>query len=74
MMRHYFFNAMLSAEQCYSYYRGDVKYVVVTADNGERIQLQFRHFQPFVGASGIRGRFRLTLDNNAAFISLEKIN
>ncbi|KUM53856.1 hypothetical protein AR688_19580 [Rheinheimera sp. EpRS3] len=74
MMRRYFFNASLSAEQCYGYYRGDIKYVVVTADNGERIQLQFRHFQRYVDMNGLRGRFRLTLADNDSFVALEKIN
>lgn len=73
-MRRYFFNASLSAEQCYGYYRGDIRYVVVTADSGERVQLQFRHFQRFVDVNGFRGRFRLTVDENDAFVALEKIN
>lgn len=73
-MRRYFFNASLSAEQCYRYYRGDIKYVMVTADNGERIQLQFRHFQPYIDRNGFRGRFRLTLADNDSFVALEKIN
>ncbi|HEX5792610.1 MAG TPA: DUF2835 family protein [Rheinheimera sp.] len=73
-MRRYFFNAMLSAEQCYGYYRGEIRYVVVTADNGERVQLNFRHFQRFIDALGIRGRFRLTVTEEGAFVRLEKIN
>ncbi|MCS4307943.1 hypothetical protein M2404_002291 [Rheinheimera pacifica] len=73
-MRRYFFNASLSAEQCYGYYRGDIKYVIVTTDNGERVQLQFRHFQRYVDMNGLRGRFRLTLAENDSFIALEKIN
>lgn len=73
-MRRYFFNAMLSAEQCYGYYRGEIRYVVVTADNGERVQLSFRHFQRFIDPLGIRGRFRLTVTEEGAFVKLEKIN
>lgn len=73
-MRRYFFNAMLSAEQCYGYYRGDIRNIIVTADDGQRIQLNFRHFQRFIESSGIKGRFRLTLDQMGGFISLEKIS
>lgn len=73
-MRRYFFNAVLSAEQCYGYYRGDIKNVIVTADNGERVQLAFKHFQRFVDSNGIRGRFRLTVDESGAFVGLDKIN
>jgi len=73
-MRRYFFNAQLSAEQCHGYYRGEIRNVIVTADSGERVQLAFRHFQPYIDINGIRGRFRLTLDQHGAFLSLEKIN
>ncbi|MDP5135449.1 DUF2835 family protein [Rheinheimera baltica] len=73
-MQRYFFNAMLTTDQCYGYYRGEISYVVVTTDNGTRVQLAFRHFQPFVDSNGIRGRFRLTISEQGAFISLEKIN
>ena len=73
-MRRFFFTGSLSAEECYGYYRGLIKYVVVTTDSGERVQLHFRHFQRFIDSSGFRGRFRLTVDDNNAFIALEKIN
>ncbi len=73
-MRQYLFNAVLSAEHCLGYYRGKIKYVLVTADDGQRIQLQFRHLQPFVDTLGLRGRFRLTISEQGAFVRLEKIN
>ena len=73
-MRQYQFNAVLTAEQCLQYYQGKVKYVVVTADDGTRVQLQFRHVQPFIDSLGLRGRFRLTVSEQGAFKQLEKIN
>jgi hypothetical protein len=73
-MRYYFFNAIISTSQCYGFYSGEVKNVLVTADNGERVQLAFRHFTPFVETNGVRGRFRLTVSDTGAFIKLEKIN
>jgi len=73
-MRRYQFSAVVTVEQCLGYYRGDIKNVIVTADSGERVQLPFRHFQPFIDVTGIRGRFCLTLNDYGAFESLEKIN
>lgn len=73
-MRRYYFNISLCSEQCRQYYSGDIRYVIVTDDKGERIQLKFKHFLPFISSYGIRGRFRLTLDENFAFVTLEKIN
>ncbi|OZB42017.1 MAG: hypothetical protein B7X50_05610 [Alishewanella sp. 34-51-39] len=74
MNRSYLFGAFLSAEKCQRYYRGEVRYVIVTADSGERIQLAFRHFQPYLSQLGIRGRFRLTVNAAGDFLQLEKIS
>lgn len=74
MNRSYLFSAFLEVEKCQRYYRGEVKYVLVTADSGERVQLAFRHFQPYVTQLGIRGRFRLTINNHGEFLQLEKIS
>ena len=73
-MQRYYFSMHLTVEQCQGYYSGAIRYVVVKADSGQRVQLLFRHFQPFVSAIGIRGRFRLTTEESGRFVSLEKIN
>lgn len=74
MSRYYVFSGFISAEKCQQYYRGEVRYVIVTADSGERVQLAFRHFQPYISQLGIRGRFRLTLTDNGEFLQLDKIS
>lgn len=74
MKRQYLFSALLAREKCLLYYQGTIRYVVVTADSGERIQLGLKHFQRYFSALGLRGRFRLTLTEKGAFESLEKIN
>lgn len=74
MSRVYFFNGYLSPEKCQQYYQGEARYVIVTSDQGERIRLAFRHFQPFVSQVGIRGRFRLTVADNGDFLAMEKIS
>lgn len=73
-MQQYFFSIVVSPEQCQRFYRGQTKYVVVTDNNGKKIQLLFNHFRPFINTLGIRGSFRLTLTEQAAFVALEKIN
>jgi hypothetical protein len=74
MKRQYLFGAFLAREKCLLYYQGSLRFVVVTADTGERIQLGLKHFRPYFTAVGLRGRFRLTLSENGAFEGLEKIN
>ncbi len=74
MNQSYLFSGFISVEKCQQYYRGEVRYVVVTADSGERIQLAFKHFQPYISQLGIRGRFRLTVTAKGEFLRLEKIS
>lgn len=74
MKRQFIFSAYLAREKCLLYYQGTIRYVVVTADSGERIQLGLKHFQPYFSELGLRGRFRLSLQQNGAFERLEKIN
>ncbi|HAW92535.1 MULTISPECIES: DUF2835 family protein [unclassified Arsukibacterium] len=74
MKRQFLFNAFLARDKCLLYYQGSLRYVVVTADSGERIQLGLKHFQPFFSDLGLRGRFRLSLTQSGAFERLEKIN
>ena len=69
----YHFSMSLSAAKCKLFYAGKVKSVVVTADNGETIQLPCARFRPFMTTTGVRGRFRLRLDNQHRFVDLEKI-
>lgn len=74
MSRCYLFNGFISVEKCQQYYRGEARYVIVTTDRGERVQLAFRHFQPYISQLGIRGRFRLIVTDNGEFLQLEKIS
>lgn len=68
----YNFSMQLSVADCEHYYLGNIRYVVVTADNGETVQLPAGRFRRFITTTGIRGRFRLVLDNDHKFVSLEK--
>ncbi|WP_083938169.1 DUF2835 family protein [Algicola sagamiensis] len=69
----YFFSVNLSKELCLSFYRGETRYVHVVTDGGIRIQIPVHHFMNFVTNSGIKGRFRLVLNEKATVISLEQL-
>lgn len=73
MIRQYVFSVNISPEQCQRYYQGQTRYILAVTDDGTKVQLQFKHFQPYISHLGIRGRFRLTL-NSTHFVSLEKMN
>ncbi|MBQ4863391.1 DUF2835 domain-containing protein [Pseudoalteromonas sp. MMG013] len=72
-MQEYFFTMYLDYEQCLDFYDGSIKFVQVVEDQGKRIRFPATHVRKFVSSIGIRGRFRLCLDAQSAFISLEKI-
>lgn len=66
------FSMLMSSAQCKQIYQGTIRYVVVTSDQGQTVQLPADRLRPFVTASGISGRFRLMLDDNNKFVGLEK--
>lgn len=68
------FSAVVSLEDCELFYQGQVKQVIVTSEQGLRIQLPFKFFRPFITHLGIRGYFRLSLDAAGNLEKLEKIS
>ncbi|OXE29255.1 hypothetical protein CA163_29575, partial [Vibrio parahaemolyticus] len=47
--------------------------VQVITNNGLRLQLPAAKFRPFLSQLGVRGRFRLTTDQNNKFLKLETL-
>lgn len=73
-MRHFAFSLVLNATELEEYYyRQGIQHIVVTTDQGLRVQLPLRRFTPFISAVGIRGRFQLTLDEQNRFLSMQKL-
>ena len=72
-MNRHRFQMNLSAEEFLLYYRGTAKAVIVQAEDGRTIQLPASSLRPFVTASGITGRFELTLDASNKLIDLRRL-
>ncbi len=70
----YRFSMHLTTEQVLWYYQGQIKSVVVQAETGERVQLELRHFKPFIRHEGVKARFELVTSMHGNFIALKKIN
>lgn len=73
-MKQYLFGLTLTYEQCLPYYKGDMQAIIVRSDCGKRVQIPAVHMRKFIDTLGIRGHFRLTLDEENRFIQLEKLN
>ena len=73
-MKTFEFAMMLAPESWVEFYRRPNSTVVATDAQGRRIKLAARHFQKFVTREGVRGAFRLTLNHQNDFVSLERIS
>lgn len=73
MQRQFYFTLSLTSKECLDYYKGHFQHIQVVADSGERIRFDAVKLRPFVSKIGIKGRFRLTLDSNNRFVSLERV-
>ncbi|MFT2090839.1 DUF2835 domain-containing protein [Paraglaciecola sp. 2405UD69-4] len=72
-MQAFYFSLSLTYDECESLYQPGINTVVMTAENGKRIQLPTKNLRPHVTRSGIKGRYRLIIDNNSKFKSFEKM-
>ncbi len=72
-MQTYYFSLSLEYELCERLYLPTVNTVVVTADNGKRVQLPVKNLRPFVSPIGIKGRFRLIVNQQNKIISFERV-
>ncbi len=72
-MAHFDFYLRVTPDEWSEYYRGVARNVVATAHDGRRVQFHARHLQRFVSRDGIEGTFRLTIDADHNFVSLERL-
>jgi len=56
-----------------AYYRQPQVRVQARSTDGRIIELPASKLRPFVGHSGVNGRFRLTLDNDNKLLSIERV-
>ena len=72
-MKEFLFDLRITPENWVEFYRKPSATVVATTYHRQKIQFQARHLQRFVTRNGIRGTFRLTIDANNDFVSLEAV-
>ncbi|USD42475.1 DUF2835 domain-containing protein [Vibrio sp. SCSIO 43135] len=70
-MNQYYFSLNISYQNFVVHYSGAASQVQVITDNGLRLQLPATRFRPFLSQIGVKGRFRLTTDQNNKFLKLE---
>lgn len=70
MSTEYEFDVNVSADRLLAMYRGEVRYLVVRARNGLKLQLPLSNFRSYVDDSGLHGFFRVTVDAENKLLSL----
>lgn len=72
-MREFEFNMALSAQKTQRIYQGEARYILVESDQGLTLQLPAANFRDYVGANGIHGRFRVSIDAGNRILALRKL-
>jgi hypothetical protein len=72
-VRYYYFSLNIPYQEYLNYYAGSASRVVVRTENGLTLQLPAVHFRPFLTQFGLKGRYRLTTDEQHKFVRLESI-
>jgi hypothetical protein len=72
-MQTFYFTLSIKYDLCERFYVPGINKVILTSDNGKRVQLPVQNLRPHVSQNGINGRFRLTVDNNNKIKSFEKM-
>ncbi len=70
-MQTYYFTLSLKYDLCERLYLPGINTVIMTAENGKRIQLPVQNLRAHVRPNGIKGRFRLIIDENNKIKSFE---
>lgn len=68
------FSMNIPREEAMRYYDGTVRFVIVYAENGQRIQFPAQHIRPFITQSGVQGIFSLSFDDNHKMIGIQRIS
>ncbi|WP_338164371.1 DUF2835 domain-containing protein [Vibrio sp. 10N] len=72
-MKHYYFSLNISYNHYLTHYTGHASSVLVHTDQGLKLQLPATRFRPFLTQLGLKGRYRLTTDQNNKFLRLESL-
>ncbi len=67
------FALSISREDYLRYYRGVARDVLVRSHDGRRVQFPARLLRPFVTHDGVRGEFRLLLDEANRLLDLQRL-
>ncbi|MCB1686595.1 MAG: DUF2835 family protein [Pseudomonadales bacterium] len=72
-MREYIIDIEIDRVRLLAFYRGSVNAVQGVARSGERLSLPLSCLRPWVGAGGLKGTFRLQVDDRRRLRDIRRI-
>jgi len=71
--QYYFFSLNVPYHKCQALYEGGLPNAILTAENGKRVQIPVAHLKQCINSNGLKGRFRLTVNENHKFIEFVRV-
>ena len=71
-MQLFYFNLSATLADCERLYRGKHQ-VIITDENGVRVSVPAKHLKQFLLPTGIRGRFKLVIDDQQKIVLFEQV-
>jgi len=63
----------ISTVEFHNYYAQNINSVIASSHTGQRVQFPANVLQPFVSHAGVQGCFKLVIDENAKFKSIDRV-
>ena len=73
-MNEFVFEISITPEKWAEYYRSPNTTVIAQTYGGRRVQFAARHLQRHVTREGVRGVFRMLIDGDHNFVSLDRVS
>ena len=63
----------ISTTDFHRYYSQKINSVITTSHTGQKVQFPANVLQPFISHAGVQGRFKLVVDQNSKFKSIDRV-
>lgn len=71
--RYFYFSLSVPYHQCQALYDGTSPHAILTAESGQRVQIPTNQLKQCIDSSGLKGRFRLTVDEKHKLIDFVRV-
>ena len=73
-MKTYYFTVAIPTKRWLLYYSGDIRTLIVATTTGLTLSIPAFRLRPYTSSAGLHGSFKLILNAQNGFVSLEKLS